>query len=116
MIDGKAFAAGLRARIATRVAAFVGQAGRAPGLAVVLVGVVSFVPPLMGKSKASKSAKELFAKSRGINLLAAARVALFGRKINNAENQLAFIHFLRLIASAGKTRTMLRQAQHERKW
>jgi hypothetical protein len=27
-----------------------------------------------------------------------ARVALFGRKINNAENQLAFIHFLRLIA------------------
>src|SRR5437763_7182804 len=27
-----------------------------------------------------------------------ARVALFGRKINNAENQLAFVHFLRLIA------------------
>jgi hypothetical protein len=27
-----------------------------------------------------------------------ARVALFGRKINNAENQLSFIHFLRLIA------------------
>jgi hypothetical protein len=27
-----------------------------------------------------------------------ARVALFGRKINNAENQLAFIHFLRWIA------------------
>jgi hypothetical protein len=29
-----------------------------------------------------------------------ARVALFGRKINNAENQLAFIRFLRLIADA----------------
>src|SRR5438270_3417085 len=29
-----------------------------------------------------------------------ARVALFGRKINNAENQLAFIHFLRLIADS----------------
>jgi hypothetical protein len=28
-----------------------------------------------------------------------ARVALFGRKINNAENQLAFIHFLRYIAA-----------------
>ena len=28
-----------------------------------------------------------------------ARIALFGRKINNAENQLAFIHFLRYIAS-----------------
>jgi hypothetical protein len=27
-----------------------------------------------------------------------ARAALFGRKINNAENQLAFVHFLRLIA------------------
>src|SRR6266446_2224713 len=27
-----------------------------------------------------------------------ARVALFGRKINNAENQLAFVHFLRWIA------------------
>jgi predicted MFS family arabinose efflux permease len=49
-------------------------------LAVVLIGVVAFVPPLMGKSKASKSAKELFAKNRGINLLAAARVALFGAR------------------------------------
>jgi len=49
-------------------------------LAIVFVGVVSFVPPLMGKSKASKSAKELFAKNRGINLLAAARVALFGAR------------------------------------
>jgi MFS family permease len=49
-------------------------------LALVFVGVISFVPPLMGKSKASKSAKELFAKNRGINLLAAARVALFGAR------------------------------------
>ncbi len=49
-------------------------------LVLVLVGVVSFVPPLMGKTNASKSAKELFAKSRGINLLAAARVALFGAR------------------------------------
>jgi hypothetical protein len=35
---------------------------------------------MMGKSKASKSAKELFAKNRGINLLAAARVVLFGAR------------------------------------
>jgi MFS family permease len=49
-------------------------------LALVFVGVVGFVPPLMGKSKASKSARELFAKSRAINLLAAARVALFGAR------------------------------------
>lgn len=49
-------------------------------LSLVFVGVVSFVPRLMGKSKASKSARELFAKNRGINLLAAARVALFGAR------------------------------------
>jgi predicted MFS family arabinose efflux permease len=34
----------------------------------------------MGKAKASKSARELFAKNRGINGLAAARVALFGAR------------------------------------
>ena len=49
-------------------------------LGLVLAGVVAFVPPLMGKAKASKSAKELFAKNRAINLLAAARVALFGAR------------------------------------
>jgi len=49
-------------------------------LAVVFLGVTSFVPALMGKSRASKSARELFAKSRGINLLAAARVMLFGAR------------------------------------
>jgi methylenetetrahydrofolate dehydrogenase (NADP+)/methenyltetrahydrofolate cyclohydrolase len=38
IIDGKAFAAGLRGRVAERVASFIQQAGRAPGLAVVLVG------------------------------------------------------------------------------
>ena len=38
IIDGKAFAAGLRERVAEGVAAFVEQAGRKPGLAVVLVG------------------------------------------------------------------------------
>ncbi|MEO5866215.1 MAG: bifunctional methylenetetrahydrofolate dehydrogenase/methenyltetrahydrofolate cyclohydrolase FolD [Sphingomonas sp.] len=38
IIDGKAFAAALRARIAGQVAAFGAATGRAPGLAVVLVG------------------------------------------------------------------------------
>ncbi len=38
VIDGKAFAAGLRARIAEAVPAFQSAVGRAPGLAVVLVG------------------------------------------------------------------------------
>jgi len=49
-------------------------------LLLVLAGVVLSVPPLMGKAKASKSAKELFAKNAGINALAAARVALFGAR------------------------------------
>jgi predicted MFS family arabinose efflux permease len=49
-------------------------------LALVLAGVIAFVPPLMGRAKGSRSARELFAKNRGINLLAAARVALFGAR------------------------------------
>lgn len=49
-------------------------------LALVLVGVVSSLPQMMGKSKASKSAKELFAKNTGVNVLAAARVVLFGAR------------------------------------
>lgn len=49
-------------------------------LLLVLAGVMLSVPPMMGKAKASKSAKELFAKNAGINALAAARVALFGAR------------------------------------
>lgn len=49
-------------------------------LALVLLGVATSLPTMMGKSKASKSAKELFAKNAGINALAAARVVLFGAR------------------------------------
>ncbi|MBY4596909.1 organoarsenical effux MFS transporter ArsJ [Ottowia caeni] len=49
-------------------------------LALVLLGVVTSLPKMMGKSTASKSAKELFAKNAGINGLAAARVVLFGAR------------------------------------
>lgn len=38
IIDGKAFAAGLRAKVAAITASFATKAGRVPGLAVVLVG------------------------------------------------------------------------------
>ena len=38
IIDGRAFAEGLRARVGAAVPAFVEKVGRAPGLAVVLVG------------------------------------------------------------------------------
>jgi hypothetical protein len=41
-----------------------------------------------------------------------ARVALFGRKINNAENQLAFVRFLRLIADGDITAEEAVRAYH----
>ncbi|HEV7268775.1 MAG TPA: organoarsenical effux MFS transporter ArsJ [Falsiroseomonas sp.] len=49
-------------------------------LALVLAGVALSLPPLMGRAKASKTARELFAKNAGVNLLAAARVFLFGAR------------------------------------
>jgi MFS family permease len=47
--------------------------------AILVMGLLS-LPRELGKAKASKSLKELFAKSRGVNLLAAARVFLFGAR------------------------------------
>ena len=49
-------------------------------LALVLLGIVASLPRQLGKAKASKSFKELFAKTRAINLMAAARVFLFGSR------------------------------------
>jgi predicted MFS family arabinose efflux permease len=49
-------------------------------LAAVLIGVLASLPRELGKAKASKSFAELFAKSRAINLLAAARIFLFGSR------------------------------------
>jgi hypothetical protein len=46
----------------------------------VLIGVVSSLPLLKGKSKPSKSVKELFGKNKGVNLLALARIGLFGAR------------------------------------
>jgi predicted MFS family arabinose efflux permease len=52
----------------------------AAALALVLGAVLASLPPLFGTARASRSARELFAKSRAINLLAAARVFLFGAR------------------------------------
>ncbi len=52
----------------------------AAGLAFVLFGVAVSLPRNLGKAKASKSFRELFAKTRSINLMAAARVFLFGSR------------------------------------
>jgi MFS family permease len=52
----------------------------AGALAIVLIGVVFSLPLLKGKSKPSKSVKELFGKNKGVNLLALARIGLFGAR------------------------------------
>jgi hypothetical protein len=49
-------------------------------LAIVLASALLSLPTELGKAKASKSFRELFAKSRPINLLAAARIFLFGSR------------------------------------
>ena len=49
-------------------------------LGLVLAGVLLSLPRLMGKARASRTARELFAKGPGINILAAARVVLFGAR------------------------------------
>ena len=46
---------------------------------IFLAGLV-LLPRQLGKAKASKTVRELFAKSRGVNLLAAARIFLFGAR------------------------------------
>lgn len=52
----------------------------AAALALVLACVVLSLPPLAGKAKASRTAREFLGKSRGVNLLAAARFFLFGAR------------------------------------
>lgn len=49
-------------------------------LFVVLAGLVISLPRTLGEAKYSKSFQELFAKTRAINLMAAARIFLFGSR------------------------------------
>ncbi len=49
-------------------------------LACILIGVTLSLPRTLGQAKASGSFRELFAKSRAINLMAAARLFLFGSR------------------------------------
>lgn len=49
-------------------------------LAIVLVGVMLSEPHTLGKAKSSKSFRELFAKTRAINLMAAAWMFMFGSR------------------------------------
>ncbi len=49
-------------------------------LAVIFAAGLLLLPREFGKAKFSKSVKELFGKSRGVNLLAAARIFMFGAR------------------------------------
>jgi predicted MFS family arabinose efflux permease len=49
-------------------------------LAVIFVAGLVLLPRQLGKAKSSKTIRELFGKSRGVNLLAAARIFMFGAR------------------------------------
>lgn len=49
-------------------------------IATILAAGLLTLPRQLGKAKSSKTVRELFAKSRGVNLLAAARIFLFGAR------------------------------------
>lgn len=49
-------------------------------LAMALVGSITTLPRNLGKAKASKTFRELFAKTRAVNLMAMARIFLFGAR------------------------------------
>jgi predicted MFS family arabinose efflux permease len=49
-------------------------------LAIVFVAGFLLLPRQLGKAKSSKTIRELFGKTRGVNLLAAARIFMFGAR------------------------------------
>ena len=49
-------------------------------LGVIFVAGLLFLPVELGKAQSSKTVRELFGKSRGVNLLAAARIFMFGAR------------------------------------
>lgn len=52
----------------------------AGALALILAAVVLSLPTMLGRAKASRTAREFLGKNRGVNLLAAARIFLFGAR------------------------------------
>ena len=49
-------------------------------LGVIFIAGLLLLPRELGKAKSSKTMRELFGKSRGVNLLAAARIFMFGAR------------------------------------
>ncbi len=82
LIDGKAFAAGLRARVGEAVPAFVAHAKRPPGLAVVLVG--------------EDPASQVYVRSKGKATLAAGMASFEHRLADDASQAelIALVHRL----------------------
>ena len=82
LIDGKAFAAGLRARVGEAVPAFVAHAKRPPGLAVVLVG--------------GDPASQVYVRSKGKATLAAGMASFEHRLADDASQAelIALVHRL----------------------
>jgi methylenetetrahydrofolate dehydrogenase (NADP+)/methenyltetrahydrofolate cyclohydrolase len=76
VIDGKAFAAGLRERVAAAVPAFRAATGRVPGLAVVLVG--------------EDPASQVYVRSKGKSTLEAG-MASFEHRLDAATSQEALL-------------------------
>ncbi|MDW3205830.1 MAG: organoarsenical effux MFS transporter ArsJ [Alphaproteobacteria bacterium] len=71
------FFGGLLLDAAGFVPALLGMAAMLTGI---LVACIATLPSGLGISAASKSVKELFAKSPGVNILAAARIFMFGAR------------------------------------
>src|SRR5579883_1993664 len=103
----------------TRMLAGVGPAGRPLFLKIVYHGpkameeLVRFDPHLVvgilgGSAGTTRDAFQLLHDAQKYG----AKVALFGRKINHAENQLAFVHFLRLIVEGQIAPAEAVQAYH----
>jgi methylenetetrahydrofolate dehydrogenase (NADP+)/methenyltetrahydrofolate cyclohydrolase len=87
IIDGKAFAAGLRARVAELVPAFQAASGRAPGLAVVLVGEdPASAVYVRSKGKQTREAgMESFEHKLGADITQATLIALVDKLNNDPE-------------------------------
>jgi predicted MFS family arabinose efflux permease len=49
-------------------------------IGLILIAGMALLPAQLGKAKSSKTIRELFGKSRGVNLLAAARIFMFGAR------------------------------------
>ena len=80
IIDGRAFAEGLKARVAAAVPAFVAQAGRPPGLAVVLVG--------------EDPASRIYVRSKGKATIAAG-MASFEHLLDDDTNEATLVELVR---------------------